>query len=82
MATLTVTVPDVLVPRIVEAIQERFPDATGTPAQIGREGIKRLLGETLADYARREAERAGQESTLANTQSAYDTAKNDAATIT
>jgi hypothetical protein len=82
MATLSITVPDTLIPRIVTAIQDLYPDAAGTPAQIGREGIKRLLADALADYERRAAERAGRESTLQNVDTAYHAAKNDAAAIT
>jgi hypothetical protein len=82
MATLSITVPDTLVPRIVAAIQDLYPDATGTPAQIGREGIKRLLVDAMADYERRAAEAAGHESTLQNVYDAYHAAKNDAAAIT
>lgn len=82
MASLTVTVPDALVPRIVAAIQDLYPDAAGTPAQIGREGIRRLLVDALADYERRAARQAAQETTLQNVDDAYHTAKNDAAAIT
>ena len=82
MATLTLNVPDALVPRIVAAIKARYPDITGTAAQVGREGIKALLVDALADYERRAAEQAGRDAMTSSVDQAYTAAKNEAANIT
>lgn len=82
MATLTLNVPDTLIPRIVTAIQDLYPDVTGTPGQIGREGIKRLLIDAMADYERRATQQQGTQSVIDDAANAYHTAKNDASAIT
>lgn len=50
MATLSLTVPDAVVPRVLDALKAEFPDladAALTDAQIGRRGIVRLLRACL-----------------------------------
>lgn len=58
MATVTITAPDAWVPRIVAAIKARYPDLTGTDAEVAREGVARMLRDSLrtAEYSRVEAE--------------------------
>lgn len=81
MATLTVTVPDTLIPRIVAALQLRYPDLTGTAAQIGKAGVRRLLGETLAAAESRTAELAGYDAMVTAAAAARAAAETDAAAI-
>lgn len=47
MATVSITVPDAWVPQIVTALKRRYPDLTGTDAAVGREGVARMVRETL-----------------------------------
>lgn len=82
MASLQLTVPDDLVPRIVDALTARFPDLTGTNAQIAKEGIKRLLTEALAAAESRQAETSGYEAMIAAAEAARTQAAEDAAEIT
>ena len=82
MANLQLTVPDDLVPRIVDALKSRFPDLTGTNAQVAKEGIKRLLAEALAAAESRAAETTGYEDMIAAAGAARSKAAEDAAAIT
>ena len=83
MATLTVDVPDALVPRLVAALRHRYPDlTTETPAQTGRIGVRRLLREVLVNYEVGEAGRAGDDATTAATETARNRAVTDGGAIT
>ena len=82
MATLTFTVPDALVPRLVAARQVRYPERTGAPGVIARSGVRRLLQETLAAAESRAAELAAYDAMLAAAESARQQALVDAAEIT
>lgn len=82
MATLNVDVPDALVPRLVAALQGQYPDLTGGPAQIGRQGVRRLLREVLVAHEGRLATEAGDAATLAAAATARTQASTDAGGIT
>lgn len=82
MATLTVNVPDALVPRLVPALVDRFPElAGGTNGQIGKGGVRALLREVLAQYEARVAELAAYAAMLAAAEAAKVAAQTDADAI-
>lgn len=82
MATLSVDVPDAIVPRLVAALQGQYPDLTGTAGQIGRQGVRRLLREVLMAHEGRLATEAGDAATLTATANARTQASTDAGGIT
>lgn len=84
MAVLSVNVPDALVPRLVAACKVRYPDlAEGyTAAQVGKEALRRLLVEALADAERRAAEENGLTAARVAAENARIQAVTDGTTIT
>lgn len=48
MAVVSVNVPDAIVPQVLASLRRRYPDMVAlTDAAAGREGVARILRETL-----------------------------------
>lgn len=74
MASLTITVPDAVLPRVIAAIRSRHYDITDGlgDAQAGRAVIARLLRREVALYERSLAEIAAADAADQAEQTAYD----------
>lgn len=55
MAAITFTVNDALVPRIAAGFRIYYPDLIGTDGQVIRQGVIRLVADTLAPIEAQQA---------------------------
>jgi hypothetical protein len=83
VATVTITIPDALVPRVTAAMNGTFPEAAGyTPAVAFKEITSRYWRGILSDWEQRKAEEVAQAANRAAIKAAADKAAADGAGIT
>lgn len=82
MASVTITIPDPLVPRLRAAMRDRFPEFEAmSDANAFKASTGKLWQQIMADYERRATELQAEADKQAAIQAAYNQAIDDAAAI-